>query len=269
MRSGATLLNRPGWQSEAPGCTLNNLNVRLNDEASQAIENDCASNPICASLQSHYRPGDGSERPLAVFDGQRLAGEWFLSVSDHRGLDVGSLDRWCLIAPTARTPSGPDFQVNSYITGDQEYSAIAADANGDFVVVWASAGSSGTDTSGRSIQGQRYAADGSTISAEFQVNSHTTSTQNHPAMAMQPDGQFVVAWSSRAASGTDTQNFSVQAQRYATNGSALGSEFQVNTFTAGYQYRPAVATRRSLHRIHHHQPFTSSASSFQIVREAS
>jgi hypothetical protein len=34
---------------------------------------------------------------------------------------------------------------------------------------------------------------------------------------------------------------SIQAQRYASNGSTLGGEFQVNTVVSDYQYTPSVA----------------------------
>ena len=56
----------------------------------------------------------------------------------------------------APVPVGAQFQINSYTTNIQERSSVAADADGDFVVVWQSKGSSGTDTSYSSIQGQRY-----------------------------------------------------------------------------------------------------------------
>ena len=56
--------------------------------------------------------------------------------------------------------------------------SVAADADGDFVVVWTSDGSFGTDTSYCSIQGQRYASDGSAQGAQFQVNTYTTSDQD-------------------------------------------------------------------------------------------
>jgi hypothetical protein len=52
-------------------------------------------------------------------------------------------------------PQGSQFQVNSYTTSDQNDPAVAADSDGDFVVVWQSWGSSGSDTSGYSIQGRR------------------------------------------------------------------------------------------------------------------
>ena len=57
------------------------------------------------------------------------------------------------------TPVGDEFQVNTYTANDQFVSflsSVASDSKGNFVVVWESDGSPGTDTSGFSVQGQRY-----------------------------------------------------------------------------------------------------------------
>ncbi len=56
------------------------------------------------------------------------------------------------------TPRGGEFQVNTYSTSRQLVPSIAMDAGGDFVVVWYSDGSAGTDTSSNSVLGQRYRA---------------------------------------------------------------------------------------------------------------
>jgi hypothetical protein len=51
---------------------------------------------------------------------------------------------------------GLQFQVNTFTTGTQNRPSVAADPDGAFVVVWGSNGSSGTDTSQSSVQGQRF-----------------------------------------------------------------------------------------------------------------
>ena len=140
----------------------------------------------------------------------------------------------------APVPVGGELQVNSYTTSFQSRPSVATDANGGFVVVWLSYGSSGTDTSGPSIQGQRHASDGSTQGAQFQINSYTTSSQRGPFVAAEANGDFVVVWASDGSSGTDT-TASIQGQRYASDGSALGAQFQVNSYTSGFQYDPSVA----------------------------
>ena len=143
-----------------------------------------------------------------------------------------------LMAPAL---AGADLQVNTYTTSSQARTSVATDADGDFVVVWHSNGSSGTDTSGDSVQGQRYASDGSTQGPQFQVNTYTPNYQREPSVAVAPDGDFVVVWYSNGSSGTDTSAHSIQGQRYASDGSTQSAEFQVNTYTTSSQVYPSVA----------------------------
>ena len=145
---------------------------------------------------------------------------------------------WC---GTATRSAWADEQVNSYTTSNQRLSSVALDADGDFVVVWHSNGSGGSDSSLNSIQGQRYASDGSTVGNEFQVNSYTTSTQRFPSVALDADGDFVVVWQSSGSGGSDSSSYSVQGQRYASDGSTVGNEFQVNSYTTSSQAYPSVA----------------------------
>ncbi len=134
-----------------------------------------------------------------------------------------------------------DVQVNTYTTNSQTLAAVAMAADGDFVVVWASGGSPGTDSSSWSIQGQRYAADGSAIGNQFQVNTFTSDQQVFPSVAMDADGDFVVVWQSWGSGGSDSSNYSIQGQLYAADGSAVGGEFQVNTFVTNKQFHSSVA----------------------------
>ncbi len=138
---------------------------------------------------------------------------------------------------------GAEFQVNSFTTNGQDATAVASDANGNFVVVWRSYGSSGTDSSSLSIQGQRYGSDGLEIGGEFQVNSYTTNFQISPAVASDATGNFVVVWQSYKDSvGDDSSSWSVQGQRYGSDGLEIGGEFQVNSYTTSSQWYPAVAS---------------------------
>ncbi len=136
---------------------------------------------------------------------------------------------------------GGEFQVNTYTTEIQRQPALAADAGGAFVVVWTSFGSSGTDTDETSIQGQRYASDGSAAGGELQDTTYTTDSQMNPSVALDADGDFVVVWESVGSAGTDSSSFSIQGQRYASSGSSAGGEFQVNTYTTDKQRQPALA----------------------------
>lgn len=138
-------------------------------------------------------------------------------------------------------PAGPDFQLNSYTPGPQGSPDVALLPGGGFVATWSSYGSGGSDVASLSIQVRRFASDGDPIGADVQVNSHTPGHQQQPAVAVAPDGRFVIAWDSQTSSGSDDSASSVQARRFAADGAALGAEFQVNTYTAGYQDGAAVA----------------------------
>ena len=118
------------------------------------------------------------------------------------------------------------------------------DADGDFVVSWTSYDPF-EDASGftyGSIHAQRYASDGSAVGDEFQVNSYTTETQAVSSVAMAAGGDFFVVWQSYGSGGTDSSSWSVQLQRYASDGSALGGALQVNSYTTNSQSSPSVAS---------------------------
>jgi hypothetical protein len=90
-------------------------------------------------------------------------------------------------------PMGSEMQVNSYTTGPQANTAVAMDPDGNYVVVWGAAEGAG-DNYG--IFARRFNAAGVAQGDEFRVNTYTTDYQNAPSVAMDADGDFVVAWNS-------------------------------------------------------------------------
>ncbi len=137
------------------------------------------------------------------------------------------------------TPLDDRFQVSA-VTYAAYLPAAAPLPEGGFLVVWSSLGSAGDDASADSIQGRRYDSDGRAMGPQFQVNSYTTAMQQAPRVATSPDGGFVVTWWSEAAAA-DSSGRSVAARRFASDGSPLAEEFQVNTTTLGDQFYPTVA----------------------------
>src|SRR5689334_4885969 len=79
------------------------------------------------------------------------------------------------------------------------------------------------------------------LAPEFQANSWTTNVQSAPSVAAGPAGGFVVVWPSYGGAA-DASSLSVQGQRYDGGGTPLGAQFQVNTYTTGFQSAPAVAS---------------------------
>lgn len=145
----------------------------------------------------------------------------------------------------AGTPSGSEFQVNSFTTGAQFGPAVTALSTGGFIVVWNSdIGSPPQDGDQGGIFGQRFDPTGIRAGTEFQVNTYTTGTQYGPDVAPLPTGGFVVTWQSNDyyGAGPDGDGASVAGRRFAPDGTPLGDEFQVNTYTSGDQRRPTVAS---------------------------
>ena len=130
---------------------------------------------------------------------------------------------------------GWEFQVNTFTTSGQRFPSIAADADGDFVVAWESIGKDG---SGFSAHAQRYNNGGVPQESEFGVNTYTTGNQSAPSVAIDVDGDFVVAWGS---DGQDGSISGIYAQRYNSAGVTQGAEFRVNNYTTGNQNSPQVA----------------------------
>jgi hypothetical protein len=144
-------------------------------------------------------------------------------------------------------PVGPRFQVNSFVAGDQggrlscgyyerRRQDVAADAAGNFIVVWQSAGQDGD---GYGIFGQRYDRFGFPEGEEFQVNSRTAGDQKTPAVAMDPAGNFVVVWNSYAPYSDYYGDLFLR--RFGPTGTPKSLDFRVsaNGFTytyGGYSY---------------------------------
>ena len=132
----------------------------------------------------------------------------------------------------AFSPVGPETLVNTYVAANQTVPDVAADADGDYVVVWESEGQDGGSTG---VYGQRYNAGGIRQGAEFRVNTTLPGRQSFPKVAMDADGDFVVTWMS------DHEGKGIYARRFNGAGQPQGAEFRVNTNAAGDPYAPDVA----------------------------
>ena len=79
---------------------------------------------------------------------------------------------------------------------------------------------------------------GAPVGAEFQVNSYVTGIQQLPRIATDAAGNFVVAWSGEG-DGSGNGTF---GQRFNASGFPRGTQFTINSATAGDQGPVAVAS---------------------------
>lgn len=131
-------------------------------------------------------------------------------------------------------PLGGEVQVNVNATGNQFNQAIAMDADGDFVVVW-------RDSGQRTILARRFSSDGAPRDAvDLVVNlqpAGMSEGQNGMAsVAMDADGDFVVAWESY-----DYPTYTSFFRRFSADGTPRDSSDILVSSTTEQSSLPSVA----------------------------
>nr|NGX29082.1 hypothetical protein [Candidatus Anoxychlamydiales bacterium] len=135
---------------------------------------------------------------------------------------------------TTIVPLGPEFPVNTYITNNQENPVVAKLTNGNIAVIWAGEGIGDID----GIFGTVLNPDGTQNSTEFRANTDTSSYQVYPALTGLNNGNFGAAWHTPFKDGN---GFGVFARLFYPNTTGIGTEFQVNSYTASDQKNAAIA----------------------------
>jgi len=112
------------------------------------------------------------------------------------------------------------------------YPDVAADANGNFAVVWME------DNSSNSIIGRLFDPNGTPRTDAFEVSTIRFGSVTRPSIAMDNAGRFVVTWDGDPnLAGLDD----IHARLYDPNGTPLGEQFLVNTTTTCAQQYPQAA----------------------------
>ena len=127
-----------------------------------------------------------------------------------------------------------EFRVNSYTTDRQKYPVVAMDSNGAFVVAWQSRYQDGSEDG---VFAQRFDNHCQRLGGEFRVNTITQGYQMLPAIDMNADGDFVIAWLRDLMDGNGGK---ISMQRYASDGTPQGGEVSVNAYWGGPLGNPAV-----------------------------
>lgn len=137
---------------------------------------------------------------------------------------------------SAGVPISQEFVVNTTLPGTQSGPSVASDEAGNFVVVWQTRFPGGLL---RSIFGQRFAKTGEKIGPEFRVNEDRVEKDFVPSVAMDHDGNFVVAWESFSLARPDC--IQIRARLYRRNGTPAGPEFPAAPGDAACGEAPKVA----------------------------
>lgn len=132
-----TLVDRPGVPATTFGCSRNNIQAIIDDEANAHAETACTT-PIAL-----FGPLVGGDPPsnvlLTIFDGTDLSGQWRLHVSDHAAGDTGTLRGWCLL-PTLAAPTlavTPDELAYTQPLNTQVVHPLTLQNDGNASLTWA------------------------------------------------------------------------------------------------------------------------------------
>ena len=184
-------------------------------------------------------------------DGNALTGETLVStrtgVQDYHAVDFGSDGSFVV---TFQDSSGSDiyFQrynssgvavgsntiVNSTTSNVQSRPDIAVRSDGSFIVTWTSTNQDNASSLG--VYARIFNASGTAATGEFLVNQTVSGDQTYSSIDADSSGNFTIAWQS-----PDATSNGIYARRFNSAGTALGNEFQVNTYTSGAQTYAHVA----------------------------
>lgn len=188
--------------------------------------------PVGNEFQVNETSAFAQEAPGVAFDA--VHGEYVV-VWESVGQDGDGRGVYGRRYDSSGNPIGGEFLINSHTASDQAGPSIAALPGGGFVVVWESLNQDG-DFFG--IFARRFGAGATPVGAEFQVNAYTFDAQEQPDVCSDADGDVLIAWESRLQDGDSSGIF---ARRYDAALNPVGTEFQVNTYTAYLQGAPRLA----------------------------
>lgn len=138
-----------------------------------------------------------------------------------------------ILAQIEGAPSLTSIAVSPSGLAFQDGARVASVPSG-YIAVWHA---EGLDGSLLGIFGQRLDTGGNLVGTMFQINSTTLYDQSDPVIAADPMGNTAVVWSSY---GQDGDLGGIYGQIFDASGKPVGSEFQINSVTAGHQARPQV-----------------------------
>ena len=200
------------WNSYGQDGSSSGVFGQLFDATATAVGSEFQANTTTASYQNYPE--------VAIAESGEFVVVWNDTLAEVDGQRFDS----------SGVATGSEFNVNTTNFSSQRNAEPGYDASGAFVVAWRSYSQDGD---GDAIIAQRFASDGTNVGGELQVNTYTTGSQSVPRLSRAADGDTAVIWSD--LNGRDGDNTGTFGQLLDSSGVAVGSEFQVNTYTTGRQ----------------------------------
>jgi Ca2+-binding RTX toxin-like protein len=207
------------WMSSDNGADYD-IRARLFDANGNPVGSDFVVNSTTASDQ-------GDPTVTALPDGHFVV-TWHSYDGDGSGVNIRAR-----LFDASGNAVASDFVVNSTTVNDQFRPTVTALPDGRFVVTWFSF----DDEVNGDIRARLFNANGNALASDFLVNSTTAGPQTNSTVTALPDGHFLVTWQSSDEAAVD---WDVRARLFDANGTAVGSDFLVNSATLNVQTLPTV-----------------------------
>ncbi|MCB9214175.1 MAG: proprotein convertase P-domain-containing protein [Alteromonas sp.] len=88
--TSVVIFDRPGVPATTFGCSGDNIDATLDDEAATPVEDECGAGT--PTISGSFIPNN----PLSAFDGESTLGTWTLTVTDNAAGDTGTINSWGL-----------------------------------------------------------------------------------------------------------------------------------------------------------------------------
>ncbi len=135
-------------------------------------------------------------------------------------------------------PYNQEFQVNTFTKSFQWKPCITTLSDGSFLIIWTSFEQ--VKDASTEIFAQNFNADCSKRNGEYQITNSVKYDQDETCVAVLENKELVVCcWESMYQDGSGSGIF---AQKLSTDGSVIGSDFQVNTVETYNQFYPNITS---------------------------
>lgn len=200
------------------------------DNEVRARRFDSEGNALSDAFLVNIETADNQDTPDIAMN----ANGQFVITWESLGQDGDSNGVFAQAYDSAGNPVGDEIAVNNITNGSQDDPVVAIDDSGNFVIAWED---SSTDI--ETVNARRFDSAGNPIGDSFVVSTTAGIDHDTPDIAMNANGEFVIAWES--FDDLDGDRHGIFAQRYNNAGERIGDEIAVNTTTVEDQDEPSVA----------------------------
>jgi hypothetical protein len=231
------------WENDLLG-----LRGRLYDAAGNALGNELS---LVGNVAWSVLPGTAPvvfhRNPAIVF---LPTGNFLLAWAEEHGtlewtiffenLQVQSREIVVQEFNVAGEPVGGPRTISSGGIGLKSLPRLAVLPAGGAVAAWMSSyGKGSTPASELGVFTRQLDSAGRPVGSQTQVDTKKGAIGLAPALAVDPDGSYLIAWTSQ--NGTDTFNTSIYGRVFGASGAPLAAPFAITANTVGPQGRPTVA----------------------------